>query len=454
MIGAVDRIAVSEGVTADLYVLRFDQDGRLTSRRTAETFLETAATASDVFVFSHGWNNTYDLALQNYRRFIAGYGEQRRRLGLPLPPDYRPVLLGVVWPATSFVLPWESGPDIAGGPDPGQALVDEEMLTLVSGPLDREDRATLSELVDGRAALPRQDAETAAGLVLAALWPQDEADVALARPTAQDFLLSWQALDEATGGGVVLGGEDDVGSVGPGDEVDPDGPADLEPLAAGGFALDPRNLLRAATLWTMKSRAGKVGAHGVGPLLREVLGRGTPPRVHLVGHSFGGRVVLSAVAAGELPAPVHSMLLLQPAVNRWCFAADVPGTTGAGGYHAVPDRVVRPVLTTFSRRDLPLHDFFHLAVRGGSLGEPDIAGIGNTDLYGALGGYGPAGLGDLAVTVPALEPGSQPYDLTRGRVVAIDGGVVLGGRSAIGGHSDVLTPVTYWALHSLTAPEG
>jgi hypothetical protein len=37
------------------------------------------------------------------------------------------------------------------------------------------------------------------------------------------------------------------------------------------------------------------------------------------------------------------------------------------------------------------------------------------------------------------------------RVVAIDGGVDLNGRPAIGGHGDINNPVTWWALHCLTS---
>ena len=58
------------------------------------------------------------------------------------------------------------------------------------------------------------------------------------------------------------------------------------------------------------------------------------------------------------------------------------------------------------------------------------------------------------MTVPAVAPGSQRYRSDTARVLAIDGGVVLDGAAAIGGHSDISNPVTYWALHSATAPEG
>ena len=83
------------------------------------------------------------------------------------------------------------------------------------------------------------------------------------------------------------------------------------------------------------------------------------------------------------------MLLLQAAVNRWCFAKDVAGTGRTGGYNPVLNRVEKPIMTTFSAYDEPLTKVFHLAMRGGHLGEPDIAALGDPELYGALGGFGP-----------------------------------------------------------------
>jgi hypothetical protein len=176
-------------------------------------------------------------------------------------------------------------------------------------------------------------------------------------------------------------------------------------------------------------------------------------RLHLVGHSFGARVVLSALASGDPARRAHSMLLLQAAVNRWCFAPDVAGTGRVGGYHAVLERVEKPVLTTFSSHDEPLTKYFHLAMQGGHLGEPDIAGIGDTDLYGALGGFGPAGLGELCEGQPAAIPDRDSYDIAgHRRVIAIDGGAEIDGKPAISGHGDVSNPTTWWALHCLTGP--
>ena len=67
--------------------------------------------------------------------------------------------------------------------------------------------------------------------------------------------------------------------------------------ALGGLLHGAKEALRQATYWQMKNRAGTVGRHGLGPLLGR-LPAGV--RVHLVGHSFGARLVSFALAG--LPA--------------------------------------------------------------------------------------------------------------------------------------------------------
>lgn len=182
-------------------------------------------------------------------------------------------------------------------------------------------------------------------------------------------------------------------------------------------------------------------------MLAEVL-RESEARVHGAGHSFGARVMMSAIAVEPLPRRVRSLLLLQAAVNRWCFAPDVLGSGRPGGYHVVLDRVELPILTTFSPNDAALRQVFHLVMRGSHVGEPDIAAVVDTDRYGALGGFGPAGLGDASLKVPMSLP-DERYDLAGGHAV-----IALDGAGPIGDHGDISNPATWWALHNLVESEG
>lgn len=453
MIGPAEQIPIGGGKSADLYLLRFDDHGRLQSPQTAQLAIDAAKSASDVFFFSHGWNNTYADALTRYRTFAEGFVAQRATLGLPVPDGYTPLLIGVIWPATWFVLETEDGPGIAAAVVGGPRY--EEMLAEVTGAMDLGDAEELTELLDGSPRLQTEAAEQAAELVRSALWPSQDEDSAAEPPDLAAVLSSWQAISGADQ--PFEKEEEVVGTISaPVHEPGRTGAASSiggEPATAGLSGFDPRDLLRMGSVWRMKARAGTVGTYGVAPVLTRLLTE-TKARIHLVGHSFGARVALSAVAAQPTNKKAWSMLLLQPAVNRWCFAENVARTGKVGGYRTVIDRIERPIISTMSTRDRPLHEFFHLAVRGDSLGEVSAAAIGDTDRYGALGGYGPAGLGPLMRErpLPILEPGTR-YDLDSPvRVFAVDGSRIVGAGPAISGHGDISNPFTWWALHNLVTP--
>lgn len=444
--GTFPQIPIGDGAAADLYLLRYDNAGRLRSPRTETQLKESLGAASDVFLFSHGWNNVFATAAERYRGFIEGYIQQRQQYSLPVPAGYRPLMIGLTWPSTDFVLPWEAGPKIAaaGDPEGPEGAQAEQMLSFVTESLEPDGDATLTELVDGRTALDAGEARKAAEIVLTALWPDADPEDGAPVPSVDEVLASWSAMNGVDA--LIPPDPDNFGTVG-GDAIS-QGPA-----VAAGSLLDPRDLLRMATVWKMKARAGQVGACGAGPLVMHILGH-SAARLHLVGHSFGARLLLSALASQQPARPAQSMLLLQAAVNRWCFASNVAGTGRIGGYVPVLNRVERPILTTFSAHDRALTKVFPLAMRGGHLGEPDVAAFSKPELYGALGGLGPAGLGDLGATEPAAIPGQEDYDLSSGRkVIAVDGGREIDGRPAISGHGDISNPVTWWALHCLTRSE-
>jgi hypothetical protein len=430
------------GGKAALYLLRFDKSGTLQSPQTFELLkAEIAAGATDVFLFSHGWNNTFDEAFARYDSFINGFIAQQQQFSLPTPQPYRPVLIGVIWPSTSFVMPWENGPVIAAVPA-DQARTAEEMTRLITAQMSPADAARFAELVDGGAPLGPDDAREAATLLCTTLPEDGDPDGQVGKPKPEDVLASWQRIGAKA---QPVADATDYGTAAPAQPGA--GPA------AAGLSFDPRDLLRMGTVWTMHTRAGTVGANGVSRLVQWVLDRPNAPRLHLIGHSFGAKVVLSALSVGDAPAhKARSMLLLEPAINRWCFAPLVTGSGAPGGYHVALERLESPIFTTFSSHDQPLHEVFQLVIR--DVGELQIAAIGDTDRYGALGGYGPNGLDALGHTLPALDAGSGHYDVPAGvRVVGVDGGVELSGGTAIKGHGDVSTPVTWWALHELTRLE-
>lgn len=226
-------------------------------------------------------------------------------------------------------------------------------------------------------------------------------------------------------------------------------PTEAGPAAEASALPDPRWIVRAASVWMMKDRAGAVGANGVSRLVRSVLA-GSSARVHLVGHSYGGKVVLSAVeGGGSVSRPVDSILLLEPAVSAYSFAAQVPHTRGAGKYRVVLDRVRQPILSTFSEDDWPLTQIYQYAVvRGRDLGEatpPQPPPPPNR--YAALGGFGPQPLpaaegGDAEFTWSRLREAPQGYVLPP--KVRVCGLRSMNGQIAC--HGCISNTYTWWAL--------
>jgi hypothetical protein len=220
--------------------------------------------------------------------------------------------------------------------------------------------------------------------------------------------------------------------------------AGVGPTPAGILPkLDPRHALRMSTVWMMKDRAGRVGASGMHPLLRDILA--VPGvAVHLVGHSYGCKVILSALAVGSLPRSATSALLLQPAVSHLCFALDSDGKRHPGGYRTVLDRVKQPLLMTFSRHDFPLARIFHWAVRRKSdLGEQRIA-AGPPNRFAALGGYGPSGMKAGEDLTLALKEAGEPYDEFQQDGLKV---LALNGERSIHSHGDILNDYVWWALY-------
>jgi hypothetical protein len=424
-----------------MYVIPFDKEGRCEGPRTRDALLEEARTGgyTDIYLFSHGWNNDWKVATDRYRDFTEGYIKMRTTHGLPMSRPYRPLLVGVYWPGVVLTREDEGPPKIAGD-DADPKVLDQEVDDYRGAVRDLADRLPperverFYDLTQREALTPDEAAELAA--LLAPLYRTDDDVEWSEEPAVEDVLDAWRSVEEEKR--EKEENLDDFGTVG--------GGAAGGPRVAGGLLdFDPRNIVRVATVWKMKDRAGKVGRHGVGPMLNGICER-TDARLHLLGHSYGCKVMMSAIrAADALKAkPVDSLLLLQPAVNHLCFAVIVPEMDVPGGYREVLERVRQPVLSTFSARDAALTKFFHVALRRrGDRGELRNAAAGDPpSVFAALGGFGPRA---VRYTELPIRDVRQAYDEIRApdapRVFA------LNGTRTIAGHGEISNPSTWWALY-------
>jgi hypothetical protein len=113
--GPFETFSTDDSASAPFYLIPFDKLGRCEGPLTREHLLGAAASGefTDIHIFSHGWNNIFKEALERYRSFFTGYLSIRAERGLNDPNNYRPLFVGIVWPSTVLVLPWEErGPSL------------------------------------------------------------------------------------------------------------------------------------------------------------------------------------------------------------------------------------------------------------------------------------------------------------------------------------------------------
>lgn len=429
---------------APFYMIPFDEAGGCTGPRTTAHLVDALSNQqiTHVILFSHGWNNNWASATEWYERFVDGLVAVRARY--PDGAEFRPVFVGVFWPSIVLDAPGERAPRIAGGA-PDQVAEDwPEQLRTVATTVDPDQRERFEVLAGKDGLDPDELGELAK--MLCPVWAGTHAVDELAENPGLDpdeLVAIWHDLAKRSPAPA------DPNPSGAPRGTPPPGPfagngaaaPDRAPASAGLLkVLDPRNLVRLTTVLMMKDRAGRVGATGVAALLGEIQGATSRP-VHLVGHSYGGKVVLSAVCRMPVEAhPVESVLLLQPAMSYLCFAARVPGLNTPGGYRPALGRVRQPVLSTFSAKDVPLTWMFHLAVRRDSdLGEALIAAA-PPSRYAALGGYGPPENPPEVEIVQARAPGAH-YPRERDREL-----LGVQASDVIGGHGEINNDATWWML--------
>ncbi len=220
----------------------------------------------------------------------------------------------------------------------------------------------------------------------------------------------------------------------------PQGPEEeleLEGLRRGLQQRETRGALspaHALAFWVMKRRAGQVGER----LGREHLGplfAGRPlPRLHLIGHSFGAKLVTSAVLGGLAP---RSLTLLLAAFSAFAFAPEVPEVERPGVYHPLlaERRVQGPIVVLHSSQDRALGSLYPAVTGWGQIERGRHAGrAGEIVARSALGAVGARGVG--APTLELRE--ALRIGLPARPIVNVDGSrVVRASEWLLGAHRDI-----------------
>ncbi|TPQ16628.1 serine-threonine protein kinase [Streptomyces sporangiiformans] len=389
------------GVTP-YWELTFDADGDVNGKQ-RDRLLQQARERGvhDLLVFAHGWNNDRSIATRLYSRFFE-----------PIPglaPTAHLGYVGVMWPSMRFtdepipdfersVIPAAPGrPRLDKGTRralvevfPGRATVIDQISELLDEQPD--DDASLAEygrLVRLLVEAPAEGPQAAFAEDTFTEGPEGTAGTA-GKPRSEPEMLSGDTAEMCRAFARALA---DTAHDGEGAPAAP-GPGGAE----AAFRL-PRlwdgahELLRQATYYAMKRRAGTVGERGLGRTLGQLAHTAPDLRVHLAGHSFGARLVSFALRGlPEGVRTVKSVTLLQGAFSHYAFATRLPhNTRGKGALHGQQSRIDGPLVCCFSRFDSALGTLYPLASRMAG-DDSSAAGVGLPRLlsakWGALGHNG------------------------------------------------------------------
>jgi hypothetical protein len=415
----------------DFFPLTFDDDGKLASRGEFDAMVEhaRAQSATDMVFIAHGFRNDAADATRLYTAFLQTLRGNLARRELEKVAARRMLVAGVFWPAKSFR-------ETFGDEGTGARTLrsPQEMLA--------EARQRLEDL-KAHDATPAQRANLDKAI---ALLP-----TLAGNPTAQDefvalvlSLLDGAARDPAEGIDQMRSQSGSRLLNQLSDPVDPNLPASRDLF--GSIAGAVGTFLNLTTWYVMKERSGTVGAAGVADAVREI--RATLPaiKVHLVGHSLGGRLMAAcakSLAADPLVQP-DSLMLLEAAFSHFGFSAD----NGAGAAGFFRDVIVRkvvkgPLLSTYSSGDTVLANAYAIMSRLAGDRTREIGGA--SDPFGAVGRNGPLKTTE-AVAGTLSAPGTGEYDFKNGVINSLDGSAGL-----IKDHGDVTNAAITYAFASAVA---
>lgn len=388
-----------------------------------ETFL-SAHPGAEVFVLCHGWNNNMAEARSLYEGLVKHMkGADAARL-------QNAAIMGVYWPSKKFT----DSAQIPGGAasfDPAildaleayEAAVFDDIDEFRSGKPSGKQIEAARDAVSGIEISPKKQRDFAQAVIEhLPEGSRNEEDLdgsQRLKPDNGDVLIKRLASAPAPvpskgGGAAAVGAGHDAG-----------GAASLASFF-GGIGQGARNLLNVTTYFAMKERAGTVGIKGLAPLLAELRQQNPQVRIHLVGHSFGGRLVTAAGATGL--AKVNSVTLLQAAYSHYGIAHNYRGGVKDGMFRAlVTNGLDGPIAITHTRNDKAVGLAYALASRiGGQVAEA----FGGPD--DEFGGMGANGAQDTPETVEmTLTPGTTSLAFGAGKVHNLLSDTVIFGHSEI-----------------------
>jgi len=435
-------------MTLPHFSVEFTKSGQVFDPTQIDTLLNNVSAFTDLFVVSHGWNNDIADATALYDHLFHSVSQV---LGADVVPDVGGRSFGVVrifWPSKKFT----DEELIPGG---GAASAHQEnhdaLLALLEdlkrdperlGGSDQDpDRA--ARLTQAQALIPRLERDSHARFeyveLLRSILDPTEAhlDDGSMEFFQRDPLELFAELNEPVVAPLAAdeGGATSVGAAG--------GAAGFFSDLVDGVTAAARRLANFATYYQMKERSGTIGRTGVHAMLEQIRQHKPDIKLHLVGHSFGGRLVTAAAEALAPNTTNVTLTLLQAAYSHNGIAEDFDGEHD-GFYRKLitQQRISGPILITHTKNDQAVGIAYPLASR---LAHQKAAALGDrNDPYGGMGRNGAQHTPEAENVLGGLQEVGSLYAFTLNKVFN------LNADRFIKDHSDVTGPqVAYALLHAV-----
>ena len=430
--------------------IEFTKEGQVFKPAQRDDILKNVpAGTTDIIVASHGWNNDINDAQALYKNLFTHISKE-----LPKSPakTRKLAVVGVFWPSKKFaeedLVP--GGGASAGGTDDAKLQHRLDNLASTVGPEAKAEvakaKAAAQQLNDVASQVKYVDSlrralEKEVGKPDASERLDDAADLFFSETAESifDALKVPPGILPPAAKPAGAGGATSVGSV----------PTGLGGGVGGGMgggagigsffrgvrdrALDIANF---TTYYVMKKRAGTVGKEGVGPLIAAIRAKYPAARVHLVGHSFGGRVVTAAADAQSGAGAIGSLSLLQTAYSHNALGDNKKGLVGFFRGIVTGKKVKGPIIISHTINDRAVGIAYPLASR---LARDNSKALGDrNDPYGGLGRNG-----------ALFADASEEFKLTKNVAgFAFKGGKIynLNADEVIPSHGDVEQPAVARAI--------
>jgi pimeloyl-ACP methyl ester carboxylesterase len=370
------------------FELQFELHGKVFDKNELEEVLKFVGqgAVTDLFVMSHGWNNDMAEARKLYKDFFASVREI-----LDANPNLGSArefaVVAVLWPSKKFADDELIPSGAAGANSPITDAVLRKQIDNLKGVFDNPKSDSI--LAKAKQLVSQLDKNTSAQKQFVDLVRSLPANKTGSGEDSSDrfFKLASNELFQRLAKPVLAAPSKPRAAGRPAGISGAGGSASIGSFFSGVLSA-ARNLLNFTTYYQMKERAGVVGGIGLSAVLQKIRAKSQHLKIHLIGHSFGGRLV-TAAALGQKGQPVlkvASMALLQAAFSHNGFAAKFEGKPGFFRRVISDARIIGPVLITCTVNDRAVGLAYPLA---SLIAGQNAAALGDAnDPFGGMGRNG------------------------------------------------------------------